>query len=201
MNTQVDVTTNPAPISTDPNAVPDPALVAPTDGTTEPDAPAPSAPVVEPAPALTAEDVTLPEGFIAEGEVMEEFLTFANDLGLDKDKASALVGLHAKVLESAQTAAATEWQKLQDTWIAEAKALPQIGGDKLDESLSVIAKAIDKYGSPEAKEAFTITGAGNNPHIIKLLHSMASKLVEAPPVSGNPTNAGPQDRASRMFKT
>lgn len=201
MTSPTDVTETPAPNSTDPNAVPDP--VVEPQGQGEPGAPAQNAPV-EPTPepvVLQAADLVLPEGFTAEGEVMDEFLALANELGMDKDKASAIVGIHAKILDQAQTAAAAEWQALQDRWIAEAKALPQIGGEKLDESLSVIAKAIDKYGSPEAKEAFTITGAGNNPHIIKLLHTMASKLVEAPPVSGSPANNGPQDRASRMFKT
>lgn len=198
MNSPTDVTTQPEPTTTDPQAVPDP-VVEPEGTPKEPEAPAPAEPAV--ATPLTADDLVLPEGFIAEGEVMEEFLTLANDLGLDKDKAGSLAALHAKVLTTAQEQGVAEWERLQDTWKAEAKALPEIGGEKLEESLSVIAKAIDKYGSPEVKEALTITGAGNNPHVIKLLHSMASKLVEAPPVSGGPAAQGPQDRASRMFKT
>lgn len=197
MNSLIDATTTPAAEQTDPQAVPDPVVEPQVEELKESAAPEP-APTVEP---LTVADIALPEGFEAEGEVMEEFLTLANDLGLDKDKASSLASLHAKVLSSAQEAAVSEWDKLQDTWKAEAKALPEIGGDKLDASLSVIAKAIDKYGTPEAREAFNITGAGNNPHIIKLLHSMASKLVEAPPVSGSPSTEGQPDRASRMFKS
>jgi hypothetical protein len=194
MTSPTDVTTQPAPLTTDANAVPDPAPAVPPAEPTEPAAP-------EPSPSLTAADLTMPEGLALEGEPMENFLALANDLGLPKDKAEGLLSLHAQVLTASQEAMAAQWNTLQEDWKTQTKALPDIGGDKLDASLATIAKAIDKYGTPQLKEALTLTGAGNHPEVVKFLHTISSLVVERPPVSGAPSTGGPTDRASRMFKS
>lgn len=183
------VTTTEPPADTLPGGVPDP--VPPVPQTFEP---------------VTAESLKLPEGFSTEGEALPKFLEFVNENKLPPAAAESLLAQHAELVKAAvadvqKTYAeqnAAEWQKLQETWLAEAKKMPDIGGDKMDQTLSVVAKALDKFGTKGARDAFDLTGAGNHPEIIRFVHAMASKLVEAPPVSGGPLKPS-QSIADRLY--
>ena len=66
-----------------------------------------------------------------------------------------------------------------DTWLNESKADPKIGGDKFDENIAFAIKAIDKHGTPEARQILNDSGLGNNPHILTLLVNAGKALGES----------------------
>jgi hypothetical protein len=70
---------------------------------------------------------------------------------------------------------------LQEQWSNEVNADPDVGGDKLAPTTGAIAKIIDKYGTKELRQAFDLTGAGNNLHVIKFLAKIAKDLTEPGP--------------------
>ena len=86
-------------------------------------------------------------------------------------------------------------------WTKEVMADPEIGGAKLAEVKTNVARAMAQYGNPdEIKAALNETGAGSNPVIIRFLNKMASALGEGTPVTnGNP--AGGRTRASPTNST
>lgn len=63
-----------------------------------------------------------------------------------------------------------------------------------------VAKIVDKYGSDDFKQVMTLTGAGNNIHVVNFLHNIAKELVEAAPVIGAPVSA-PVSLADSLFTT
>jgi len=139
--------------------------------------------------ALTAEDFTLPDGVETNDELQTEFLEIMNKDQEPKDRLQALVDLQVKANQVAQEAASKLWQDLQDKWTEEVKADPDIGGSKLEATQSVIAKSLEEFGNKDVREAFVLTGAGNNPHIVRYIHKMAVALSEGKPVVGTPATA------------
>lgn len=197
--TQTPATPEPSPATTEPAA---PSLIN-GNGTTEITNAVPGEPEkkVEPAAKaepLTAEAITIPEGFQVDEASRGKFLEIANELGLSKDGANKLVGLQAELAKQASEAGSKLWEDMQKQWQDQVRADPEIGGTKLDENLSHIAKLLQTHGNDEVRQAFDVTGAGNHPAVIKFLVKLGKELGEGSPVSGRPSTA-PQDAASILY--
>jgi hypothetical protein len=149
---------------------------------------------------LTAADITIPEGLQIADERRDQALAIINDRELSpKDQLQKLVDLQAEVAKEASEAISETWTQTQQAWQDEVKADSTIGGDKLPATLAAVNKLVTEYGDEKLVEAFAITGAGNNVHVIKFLNSVAGKLLEGGPVNaGAPTNAE-SSAAERLF--
>ncbi len=149
---------------------------------------------------LTAEDITFPEGLEVNETLRDEALAIVNNRELSpKEQLQGLIDLQGKLAKEMSETANDTWTNTQKEWQDEVKADPTIGGDKLPATLSAVNKLVTEYGSNELVEAFALTGAGNNVHVIKFLNSIAGKLLEGGAVhASGPTNQE-GDAASRMF--
>lgn len=179
------------PLISSEGETPTPPLIS-SETPTEGETPEAEAPAVEPEPfvPLTAEDIVLPEGFTAEPELQSKFLEALNNQDLSlKDRANALVALQAEVLAKASEASSTAWDNMQVEWREAVKADPVVGGDKMVDALASVNKLVTEFGSPELDQVFALTGAGNNVHMVKFLHTLSQKLTEGGFTQGQPANA------------
>lgn len=141
------------------------------------------------------------EGVVVSEELRDKFLGIVNDQDASpKDRAQALLNLQTEVATLASEAISKEWNDTNQAWQDEVKADATIGGANLPETLGRINRLIDEHAGDAAKlrAAFDLTGAGNNPEVVRFLNTIATKLTEGAPVSGQPT-AAEGSRAQRMF--
>lgn len=150
---------------------------------------------------LTVEKLLVPEGFELQPEMANEFLEILNGDQSPEDRANALLALHSKTLTAASEASSEAWDSMQEEWKNEVKADPDVGGTKLQTTLTNIGKLVDEFGDDQLKPLFATTGAGNNIHMIKFLNKIANVLTE-----GNFFKAGtpggqddPDAAAKRLF--
>lgn len=149
---------------------------------------------------LTADDITFPENFEVDEGLRDEALSVFNNRDLSpKEQMQALVDLQLRAVEKASETSSRAWTEMQDKWQGEVKADPEIGGDKLQPTLARVQRLVAEYGPKGLGEVFDMTGAGNNPLMIKFLNNVASKLVEGGAVQGAPANGQTESVASRMF--
>lgn len=196
---------NETPNSPEPGA--DPIAETPPTPPTPDDAAAPKS-LIEEAPAappaefvpLTAEDIVFPEGAEINSELRDEALTIFNDRELSpKEQLQRLFDLQLRSSLQASEAVTAAWDKTQADWQNEVKADATIGGANLTATLGRVNKLVAEFGDSNTVEAFAITGAGNNPAIIRLLNNVALKLTEpGAHVSGQP-KASEMSRAERMY--
>lgn len=145
----------------------------------------------EPKPAEAApaefkiEDVKLPEGLTIPEALAPKLTEVAKETGLTAAQLSALAPLHEQIVKEVADQSVKTYQETNDKWIAEVKADPKIGGDKLEGTLQSISKVLDQYGTPELRTALAYTGAGNHPEVIRFMAKIATQLNE-----GGPTRAG-----------
>jgi hypothetical protein len=196
---------NPNPNSSptpDPSLTPDPSPELDENGNPKPLIS--GEPKTDPEPVefvpLTAADITIPEGLEVNEALVSEALTIVNNRELSpKDQLQGLIDLQAKLAKEASEGISKTWEDTQKRWQDEVKADPTIGGDKLPTTLAAVNKLVGEYGSPELVEAFALTGAGNNVHVIKFLNNVAGKLLEGSVVSATSPANQEEDRAARMF--
>jgi hypothetical protein len=153
----------------------------------------------EPPAPITMEDITLPEGVAIPEESQTALLEVLNDNELSRGElVSKLISMQAEATATAQESA---WAETQTQWREQTAALPNFGGDKLEQNLAEIKRGLDAAGATkEAYEALEVTGLGNNPHILPLLHKLAQPFLEGTPVTGKPSQ-GNVDRAAVLYPT
>lgn len=150
---------------------------------------------------LTRNDLTLPEGFadvvldtVGEGEAavqitaLDRALEVMNDTALSpRDRVQKLVELQSMLASRAAKEAETAWTTMQNEWRQQAAALPEIGGAAMPQTVATIQKGLKVAGAtPAFFEAMALTGAGNHPEVLRVLHALTKNLSEGAPVSGTP---------------
>lgn len=149
---------------------------------------------------LTAEDITFPEGLEVSDAMRDEALGIINNRELSpKEQLQGLIDLQGKLAKEASDTISETWATTQKEWQDEVKTDPTIGGDKLPATLAAVNKLVTEYGDDKLVEAFALTGAGNNVHVIKFLNTIAGKLLEGGAVPASSPSNREGDAASRMF--
>lgn len=183
----------------------EPPVVDPNAPPVDPNAPPVEPPKVEEPPVVVEpmklEDITLPAGLELQPELSTKFLEILNGEMTPKDRANALIALHGETLNAASEAGSLAWDNMQTEWKDAAKADPDIGGAKLQPTLTNIGKLLDEFGDKDTRSVFDLTGAGNNVHMIKFLNKIADTLVEGKFFkAGSPGGQDDPDAAAkRMF--
>lgn len=198
-------------LNVDPAKQADPAADPAADPNKPADPAADPAKKDEPPAALDPKDYkldNLPEGITADDELVQAFLEGAAKGGMDNDSVNAVIGALAPKLAERLNAGAVAFKTLNEKWQADAVADPVIGGskEKLEASMGVVVNAMNGLGLPaemvtDALRTFTFTGAGNNPSILRVMHAMASRLVEKTVVQGNGPAPVGKTPAQRLYPT
>lgn len=164
----------------------------------EPDPPAPPEPV-DPA----TYEVKLPEGMTREDPMVSAFLSSAGELGMRGEAVQTVLDKMAPLVAEQLAAPMKMWTELNAEWQAAIKGDAEVGGARLGENVTKINGLIDRFGTPELKDALRMTGAANNPHIFKFLAKFANAYSEATPVaagdSGHATSPAIAAGLSRMY--
>lgn len=133
-------------------------------------------------------DFKPPEGMEFDEETINLYAEAAKEAGLSQEKADIILGKIAPHLAQQQIKAV---EKASAEWEAASRADPEFGGDKLNENLSVAAKAIEQFATPELKTLLNESRLGNNPEVIRLFYRVGKAISEDGFVSatGAPQNS------------
>lgn len=141
--------------------------------------------------------VKLTEGFELDAEVGKSFSEILTKEDLSpQERGQQLMDLHTTAIKSAVESAVqqhteanlTQFKTMNDTWRAEILALPEFK-DNPDEVGGKMMQALVSVGADQKFfDALDLTGAGNHPAIVQVLHRLTKPLMEGGAVHG----AGPQ---------
>lgn len=164
-----------------------------------------------PAP-IKYEAFKLPEDIKFDEERLGKFSEYAGNKQIDQETAQGFLDLHIEEMQrfatEVQKQAADEqrkvWNTLNDTWKTEMRKDPEIGGNRIDTSLSRAKAVIEEYlgpehgGSPELVQSLLAhtsnNGMGNFPPFVRLLNKIGEVLnvFEEGTAIGNLNPAKPQ---------
>lgn len=120
-------------------------------------------------------DFKPPEGMEFDEETINLYAEAAKEAGLSQEKADIILGKIAPHLAQQQIKAV---EKASAEWEAASRADPEFGGDKLNENLSIAAKAIEQFATPELKTLLNESRLGNNPEVIRLFYRVGKAISE-----------------------
>lgn len=149
------------------------------EGETPPAAETPPALVVPEKYEISAEGIDLDQAAI------DEATPVFKEMGLTNDQANQLMPAAAKFRESVAQATLQQLvdagAKQKAEWAEAARADPDIGGGKLEETLHLSGKALDALGYPEGsdfRKVLTETGFGNHPEMVRMMRKVGELVSE-----------------------
>ena len=126
-------------------------------------------------------------------------LPIFKEKGFTQEQAQAIVSLQAEMVQKAGETQLTEWKKVTEDWRKETKEDPNFGGDKLDESMGLVAMALDKLGTKELREMLDSTGIGNNLHFNKFFAAVGKAIGEDGHVPGKTLGSDTKSAGDIMY--
>lgn len=162
----------------------------------------------EEAVLFSVENLTLPEGFELDEEVGKSFAEVLADENLThQERGQKLVELHAEAFKAGTTKIAEEmtkanmdlWAKTNADWRAEIAKLPEFK-ENPDAEAGKILQALTTIGAGEDFfKALDMTGAGNHPAILQILHRLTAPLIEGGAVSGAGGTKAPRQLGANIY--
>jgi hypothetical protein len=180
-----------------------PAEEKPADAPKEGDKPAEEVkPADEPAPLPVYEEFKLPDGYSADPESIGEFSKLLGELEtaagkLDhkgyQEAGQKLIDLGTKNVQQSIERLNEYYTQFHENqkkeWFESFKKDPEMGGEKLQETVSTLRTAVEQYGGnaeqvAEFRKIMKETGVGNHPAVTRLLYNMQQKINKYETESG-----------------
>lgn len=185
-----DATTTPGEVANvDPQPAPDPQQAQAEPQDTTPTETKPETDKAEDKPEGAPDRYTferpeeMPEDFELDKEVEGALADVSRELDLSQGNAQKLL---SKVWPVMHRVAEEQQNAINDQWIAEVKADPEIGGQKFDESKAQAQRAVNAYGGDELRELLQ-GPIGSHPGLFRLLAKVGETVSEDKFVGGNQT--------------
>jgi hypothetical protein len=164
----------------------------------------PETPVEAPA-ALTRDSykIEFPENIKVSDELLGSFKDLALEAKLPPADAQKFASLYTKGLEGQMATLQAQHAENQRLWLSEINAAPEFQGERRTQSLAMLGRAMEEFGSPEAAKILNESGLGNHPAIVKFIYRLAEGHMEGTPVltGGPPLNGkgGGAKTAGQLF--
>jgi len=142
----------------------------------------------------TYEDFKLPENYTADKESLSEFTKLLGEMEtsagkLDhagyQDAGQKLIDLGTKAVQDSITRLNEYYTQFHENqkkeWFESFKKDPEMGGEKLQETVSVLRSSVEQYGGTpeqvaEFRQIMKDTGVGNHPAVTRILFNMQQKI-------------------------
>lgn len=156
-----------------------------TQETTAPAAPETTAPVTPEYVAADFADITVED---IDPAMFDEYLVQSKENGMTKTQVETQL---KKGKELRDRVIQAQFQKVEQTkseWLKATQNDPEIGGDKIDNTLAVASLAM-KTVSSEFRQVLNTTGLGNHPELIKVFYKLGLTMKQDGIVPGAPAKA------------
>lgn len=161
---------------------------------------------------ITFEPFTAPEGFDLKEEAVKQFTEILGDPNLSaQERGQKLVDMYAAEVKGVHENYAQQqidtWRQLNDQWKEELRADPELGGNRVNTTLSIAKAVIEEFGGSKEQQAALLShvdnnGMGNYAGFVRLLHNIGTalnvledKIIAAP--SSSPST--PKSKAERWY--
>lgn len=144
--------------------------------------------------------LTMPEGVEVDQELVDALGPDFKDMGLTNAQAQKLADKFIEIQTKRAQSRAKDWGDTVQKWADDAKADPDIGGDKFDSSVKNAQRFLGKFATPALREYLNASGGGNHPELIRVFAKAGELIREDDPATGGAEGKGkPAEPAHVLF--
>lgn len=155
----------------------------------------------KPADAQADVELKFPDGFKADGELVDSLKALTKKSGLKGEDAQGLADLYVKSQEKLNADLTAGWEKQHKDWKEAQKADKEYGGAEYAKNLEVAKSAVAKFGDPALTE-FLKGPYGDHPALVRLFYRVGKAMSEdssARGGSGGPKNQNSEEEQYRLL--
>lgn len=152
-----------------------------------------------------------PEDFEVTEEVQQQldnFADFATTIGISQDQFQKLIDYQQDRAASAMESVSGEYVARANSWADDTKMDTELGGEKLNENLSIAKGAMEKFMSPSMGQMLGMPseenpvgmGLGNHPEVIRLFYRIGKAMQDSDLIVGD-GKASDENALQRMYPT
>lgn len=146
----------------------------------------PAADDATPAPVIPeAYELTAPEGMTLDADLLAEATPIFKEMGLTNEAANKVLPIAKTLMDKTRDATVQQLidqgAQQRKAWLDEAKADPEIGGAKWENTLHAASRALDALGHVEGSPLRVLlneTGIGNHPAMIGAMAQIGAMVGE-----------------------
>jgi hypothetical protein len=131
-------------------------------------------------------------------KVQEQMKATFKEKGLTAEEAKAGIEHASAVYAAFVDDSKTTMTELSQTWVEEAKADTELGGDGFTKNIELAKRAIDRFG-PELKQQLDETGLGNHPDFIRFAYRIGKAMADDSFVSTKGSEPPPLKSTAEVF--
>ena len=124
---------------------------------------------------ISLDEIKLPEGVTLDKDFAEDFKGVAKELKLNQAQAQRLVDLQTKFTQNYSQKIDANFKEQVANWKNE--SIAELGPN-YKEKMPIVARAMNKYGSPEFRTLLNDTGLGNHKEVVKFFLGIGQRLTE-----------------------
>ena len=152
------------------------------------------------------EGITAPEGFEGiDADALSAATPLMREFGVPDEKAQDFISKAAPIIQSMverQLAAGTEAQteartQMEKGWVEQMRADPEYGGANFDKSVTLAAKAMDKFFPAEFRQLLDESRLGQHPAMLRGLANMGKMIADDDVVV--PGSTEPKGKAHPLY--
>lgn len=144
-------------------------------------------------------DFTLPEGVEISEATAAAVDATAKELGLTQEQAQKFAERSIKQEKDMSDGRDAGFTNLKKEWREEAAKDEEIGGPDLVKNMSYVKIALDKFATPELREALEKSGLGNHKEFLRLLYRTGRAVSEDNIVGGKAPDTKSRTRAEIIY--
>lgn len=129
-------------------------------------------------------DFKIPEGVTVDPKDVTAFEGLAKDMGLSQDNAQKLLTFEAERIRQINDDMSEQHYQTVQEWAEKAQADKEFGGEAFQENITLAAKAVDAFGSPEVVEMLNHTGLGSHPEFIRMFVNIGKAVSSDGVITG-----------------
>jgi hypothetical protein len=137
-------------------------------------------------------ELEAPKDGLLTKEYVTQFQKDAIAAGLSKDEAKDLLDTQYRAVKEFDDRTKTSVETAKKQWREQSISDPEIGGDKLNRTLELSKRVVEKFGTPAFNKLLNETGFGNYPEVLKFLSKVGSAFSEDQLRAGNASSGGVQ---------
>jgi hypothetical protein len=123
----------------------------------------------------------LPENHQLDEHVVDSFAEIARELNLSQDKAQKVID---KVIPTIHRRALEQQAEIHEQWREAVKADKTIGGQNLEENLSIAKKAVAAFGDSDLQQLLN-GPLGSNPAMLRMLFKVGKQVSQDKFIGGD----------------
>jgi hypothetical protein len=123
-------------------------------------------------------DLKLPDGSQLNTSRLEQIAGLAKSKGLSQDQAQAMVNSESEALGAYVKGQLDQFEQMKSKWVDDAKADPEIGGEKFKENIELAHRVLKKFGTQTFSEELERTGFGNHPELVRVFAKIGKQMAD-----------------------